>query len=290
MVTKYGKGSKVLSFFLIVCIMLSVFTTSVFAKNEPANTVNKKGMSPNVQIVSQEITETENKFKLKIEVPTQPKEKNEKSSSSDSTENSTAISAVSVYYIDVSIYGSNGSVWGKMYVTGSIPTHNLTLALWNGTYGAYGTKANSVTTTSIGSSLNPTKVSAVPIETKFWDATRTGTIDGASISYDTYDFIFNKKAVECPKYTDPLSGKTMTEPETTWTKVLNPLPGLTTSQRNTYKAWYEQTYNNGTVLDWSNVQVHHIKPRAYGGTHSYDNLIPLNTPFHITVTSWWASY
>jgi hypothetical protein len=36
--------------------------------------------------------------------------------------------------------------------------------------------------------------------------------------------LLNKAAVQYPKYTDPLSMKTMSEPATNWTKVSNPLP------------------------------------------------------------------
>lgn len=286
---KFVKGSRILSFLLIMFVMLSMFATSVLAKNTDANNVEKQHVvSQNVELVSQEVTETENRFRLKIEVPKQLSKEAKDGSSNDSVQNT--VSATSVYYINVSIYGSGGSVYGQMYATGSIPSHNLTLSLWNGTYGAWDTKVKSVTTTSIGSWLFPTKVSAVPTATKFWDVTLTGTVGGTNIYYHTYDFVFNKKAVEYPKHTDSLSGKVMTVPKTNWTKVANPLPALTKSQRDAYKAWYEQTYNNGKVLDWSNVQVHHIRPRAYGGTHNYDNLIPLKTSFHTTVTNWWANY
>ena len=117
-----------------------------------------------------------------------------------------------------------------------------------------------------------------------------GTLEGTPFTYSTYEFLFNKKGVEYPKYTDPLSKKVMTVPPTGWTKVSNPVSALTTPERDKYKLWYEKNYNSNKVMDWSKVQVHHIKPRAYGGTHVYENLMPLDSSFHSTVTTWWVNY
>lgn len=82
----------------------------------------------------------------------------------------------------------------------------------------------------------------------------------------------------------------MTVPVTSLTKVSNPLPVLTQKERDTYRAWYEKTYNGGKTINWTNLPIHHIKPRAYGGTHVYENLMPLDSGFHSTVTSWWVNY
>ncbi|WP_257006661.1 HNH endonuclease [Shouchella clausii] len=37
-------------------------------------------------------------------------------------------------------------------------------------------------------------------------------------------------------------------------------------------------------------EIHHIIPRAYGGDHSFVNLIPLLVSDHRKVSYWWASY
>jgi hypothetical protein len=105
----------------------------------------------------------------------------------------------------------------------------------------------------------------------------------------SYSVLYNKKAVRYPSYTDLLSGKSVAAPSLTLTKVSNPV-SWTTADRNNYKSWYEQTYNKGKILDWSDVQVHHIIPRAYGGTNNYSNLIPLPISVHTLFTTWWVNY
>ncbi|WP_409978469.1 HNH endonuclease signature motif containing protein [Anoxybacteroides rupiense] len=38
-------------------------------------------------------------------------------------------------------------------------------------------------------------------------------------------------------------------------------------------------------------EVHHIRPREYGGNNDYSNLIPLPSSFHRKVVNpWWTNY
>lgn len=201
-----------------------------------------------------------------------------------------APAATNIYYIDVSIQGSNGQIVGKVWHLGYVPKHNLNIALWAGDSSA-SSKITSINTTNISAWPFTTQVSSTPTSSKFWDVTITGTMDGQNFYYSTYDFLFNKKAVEYPSVTDCFGNVSMTVPSSAaWSKVSNPVAALTTAERNAYITWYEQTYNNGNSLNWNDVQIHHIKPRAYGGTHVYSNLMPLKTSVHTTVTTWWASY
>lgn len=41
---------------------------------------------------------------------------------------------------------------------------------------------------------------------------------------------------------------------------------------------------------WGEYELHHIRPRAYGGTNDLDNLVPLSTEDHRQYTGWWSGY
>lgn len=281
---------------MMICLFLTLFNSSILAKGNDKDIIpdSKVTTSENVQVVNEEELDGVHKIRLKI-TPTNDNIKlSEKAVSSEKTTdaiNSTtyAAASVSAFYLDVSIYGSGGYVYGQMYAVGSIPTHNLTISLYSGATTPY-TRMAYTTTTKVGSILSPTKVKSAPTSTKVWDVTVNGTINGSNISYETYDFVFNKKAVEYPKYTDSKSGLILAVPATTWTKVANPV-AWTSNDLYYYRKYYENAYNGGQPMDWSNLQVHHMKPRAYGGQNSYDNLIPVPTTLHQqTITPWWANY
>ncbi|MFA9560673.1 HNH endonuclease signature motif containing protein [Evansella sp. AB-rgal1] len=139
----------------------------------------------------------------------------------------------------------------------------------------------------------PYKLESPISKTYYWQtyATFTGTFKNGSkktTNSSTDRVLINKKGVPYPTYKDSKSGKVMTEPSsTTWVKNPNPV-AWTTKMRNDYLDWYEKNYGKITRSDF---QVHHIRPRAYNGSHNYDNLIPLRTDFHTkTVTPWWTNY
>lgn len=196
----------------------------------------------------------------------------------------------SVGYINVEIYGSGGKVYGKIWRVGTIDSANFKFQLWAGNTSA-SVKMAEETVTSVPAWPFYNTVSYTPTATKFWDVTLSGTLNGESMYYSTYDFLFNKKAIEYPDITDNFGNISMSVPSSaTWAKVSNPLGTLSTSQLAAYKTWYQNTYNSGNTLNWTDIQIHHVKPRAYGGTHDYSNLMPLHKNIHYTVTSWWASY
>lgn len=77
---------------------------------------------------------------------------------------------------------------------------------------------------------------------------------------------------------------------TNWTKVSNSVPPLTSTERGAYIKQYIDTYGDPKI-DWSLYDIHHIKPREYGGTNSFDNLMPvLRNPNHYNITSWFRGY
>lgn len=268
----YGllKKSALLKSFLVFCLIFGLMTTSVFANFTEVSKQYKPQEKVNVKVVSEQITENSNTFRIQVT-------------------DTDKISTRSVTYFDVAIYGSGGKIYGKITRFGT-GAHKVTIGLYSGSSSANTLVGTPLTTSNVGTVASPTTISATPAQTQMWKVKVDGTLEGTKFTYSTYEFLFNKKGVEYPKYTDPLSKKVMTVPPTGWTKVSNPLPVLTQKERDTYRAWYEKTYNGGKVIDWTNLPIHHIKPRAYGGTHAYENLMPLDSSFHSTVTSWWVNY
>ncbi len=113
----------------------------------------------------------------------------------------------------------------------------------------------------------------------------TGEANGQDIYYSTYSIPFNKKAEKYPTHiSSPVTGQSLPYNfSMTMTKVpeANRVP-WNTSIRNAYADYLGE--------DLTGYDVHHIIPRAYGGTNAYSNLIPLIPSDHTTVTSWWANY
>lgn len=102
------------------------------------------------------------------------------------------------------------------------------------------------------------------------------------------DVLLNKKAVVYPYHFDPYAFKLMVEPERTdWAQT--PSIPWTSYDRQKYIQWYDMTYPHHR-WNWNEMQIHHIRPRNYGGTNDYDNLIPIKTTDHYTVNAWWANY
>lgn len=87
-------------------------------------------------------------------------------------------------------------------------------------------------------------------------------------------------------YSDSVSGKSMSEPPTSYVKeALYTRP----SNLNTkYKTWYDSVYN--TNLNLTGYQVHHIRPLAYGGNNEMYNLIHLTEAWHSAVSGWFQGY
>lgn len=64
-----------------------------------------------------------------------------------------------------------------------------------------------------------------------------------------------------------------------------------------YRKYYQTEYNrryegamySPLVLD-SKTEVHHIRPKEFGGTHDYSNLIHLPEAFHRKISNWFAGY
>lgn len=107
----------------------------------------------------------------------------------------------------------------------------------------------------------------------------------------TSQVLTNKIAVAYPWYIDPWSGKVMTEPaKADWAKTSS--IDWTTNDRAKYIKEYSELYpNNGWNWTGSVTHIHHIRPREYGGTNDFNNLIPIPATVHVnTVSPWFRNY
>lgn len=95
-----------------------------------------------------------------------------------------------------------------------------------------------------------------------------------------------------PRVLDPRTGEPIAVPE----------PGLTRvpkadrvqwggQERAAFiKEWYDRG-NPTPAGGWASVDVHHIRPREYGGTNDFDNLVPVPRAVHQEqFNAWWRDY
>lgn len=112
---------------------------------------------------------------------------------------------------------------------------------------------------------------------------------GTSTS-QTSQYLLNTKASLYPFVSDPYSGKVMTEPRADWAYT-GSIPWTSTDRGNFIAEYSRRHPNNGWNWSGEFTEIHHIRPRQYGGTNDYDNLIPLEKWFHQgPVEGWWRYY
>lgn len=260
----------------VVCFVLSLCTVDILAKETNEKTVvatTKSTIKGEGFFIANEKTEKDS-FTARISVPKQ------------------ATYGVSVGYVDVALEGDgSGKMSAKLWKVGTISNPNITVKLQKKTTGSSWSTAATKTFTSIGNVLSKSTVSCTTSVTAIWKVTLSGKLNGGDVSYSTYEFLYNKKAVRYPDYTDSGSGKKLAVPATNLAKVESRYRVTwSTSDRNKYINWYNQNYPN-KITDWSKYQIHHMRPREYGGTNDYSNLIPLLTTYHQkTVSPWWVNY
>ena len=99
----------------------------------------------------------------------------------------------------------------------------------------------------------------------------------------------NKKGQIFPQYVDPVSKKDAESTiSTTWKKLAK---SPTWNGRSKYIKQYEEKYGKQPSSFWSSVQIHHIRPRQYGGAlNDFNNLMPVKTESHRAITSWFRNY
>jgi RHS repeat-associated protein len=102
----------------------------------------------------------------------------------------------------------------------------------------------------------------------------------------------NKAGVEYPNVIDPRTGKPIPHPGEGLTKVdkVDRVPWTNKERGEFIKEWYDRGHKTPEG-GWANYDIHHIKPREYGGTNSFDNLVPVPRSTHQKqFNPWWANY
>jgi hypothetical protein len=142
-----------------------------------------------------------------------------------------------------------------------------------------------------------TKTEVVPAQTKFWSVSGQASAFyiGKEIPVEVdkqwqapYTAI-NANGDIFPDYTDSWSGKKASAGlRTDWTKTANPV-AWSSSARNTAISQYINLYGD-TKWDWSNYQIYHVQPIAYGGTNDISNLIAIPYQQYSAITAWFNKY
>lgn len=53
---------------------------------------------------------------------------------------------------------------------------------------------------------------------------------------------------------------------------------------------FSERYGNQSKEYWAENQVHHIRPRIYGGNNDFDNLMLVPIEAHKLITKWFINY
>jgi hypothetical protein len=146
------------------------------------------------------------------------------------------------------------------------------------------------------------KTEVVPAETKFWGiscyayANFIGNDTPITSTWDSPFTAVNRTGNIFPDYTDPWSGKKASDGlRTDWTKVSNPVAYNSGTDRAAAIAGYINLYGD-PHYQWSAAykpnyyEMHHIRPRALGGTNDISNFIPIPYYAHQAISSWFAGY
>jgi hypothetical protein len=95
-----------------------------------------------------------------------------------------------------------------------------------------------------------------------------------------------------PSIIDPRTGKSINRPNGELKKVdQNKRVGWDGKQDRArfIKEWHDKGYATPEG-GWDQYDVHHIKPRAYGGTNDFDNLVPVKRSDHELFNRYWERY
>jgi RHS repeat-associated protein len=104
--------------------------------------------------------------------------------------------------------------------------------------------------------------------------------------------IVNRAGITYPSIIDPRTGEAVSFPTTL---VRTPLASrLGTLTKHEKKAFIQEWQARGFAEPaggWDAYQIHHIQPREWGGTHAFENLVPVERRFHEqVVTPWWNNF
>lgn len=146
-------------------------------------------------------------------------------------------------------------------------------------------KVGTITPGLIGSAEIPARTTFSAVSGAYGCEASTGNVGTFTIN-PTSLVLLNKKGQYFPNYVDPLSGKSAMNIRTDWTKIGT----RRWNGRTSYIKKYNSTYGNQSDAWWNIREIHHIRPRAYGGSDDFSNLMPVTKPQHVLITQWFANY
>ncbi len=193
-----------------------------------------------------------------------------------------------VKYIAVSLSGNGkGTMTATVKCYGGRPGNtSLNMYLQSKESGrGYKTEGKKTNINFVGNS-NISKSVTTKNRTRFWRVHITGKYLGNQIEYNTYTYLYNKKAARYIVYTEPYSCKKMWTPPTNLKIHQNKRDS---NFRNNYIKTFKKKYPKAKI-DWSKYQIHHMQPLQYNGSNSFGNGIALTKNDHSKVTAWWRSY
>lgn len=192
------------------------------------------------------------------------------------------------FYLDVSLTGNKSSrtVSATVKNTAALgfSTIDVAITLYSSRTGSPVVRASkSDNDLNLGESLTVSHTN-VSESAKYY-AVVSGIANGEKLYYSTYKIPFNQKAEKYPtQISSPVTGQSLPY---NFAMTLKKIPE---EDRVVWNSTTKKQYANRLGVDLTDYDVHHIIPRAYGGTNADSNLIPLNSSDHTTVTSWWANY
>jgi hypothetical protein len=102
----------------------------------------------------------------------------------------------------------------------------------------------------------------------------------------------NRAGRAYPDVIDPRTGAAIPHPGSGLTRVpVSERVPWGAQERGAYiKQWYDQGFDTPPG-GWGNYDIHHIRPREYGGTNAFDNLVPVPRSVHQQeFNAWWRDY
>ena len=109
---------------------------------------------------------------------------------------------------------------------------------------------------------------------------------------DDDDIPTNKKGVKYPQIVDPRTGKPIHYPGDNL-KVIpkeNRVEWNSSGRQSYIREWHDRGFPRPEG-GWGEYDIHHIQPRQYGGTNSFDNLVPVRRKLHQEeFNTWWDAY
>lgn len=151
------------------------------------------------------------------------------------------------------------------------------------------TKEGNITTGLLGYADFPAKTTFFAVTGSWGLLGYDGQTSVKPISMSSI-YLQNKIGQNFPEYVDPISKKDAETPiNTTWSK-LPASPDWSTQDRHDFIKKFSETYGNQSKEYWLEHQVHHIRPRIYGGTNDFNNLMSITVNPHKLITTWFRNY